>query len=1221
MIFSSLDIERFGLWTGLHLSKLEGGLNVFYGPNEAGKTTLMDFVRSVLYGLHEERLRYVFPFGADGERNKEKRKKERSLISGGSIDVSCPDGHFTIKRMFDPNDLQIGTDHTLSITLHGQDSTTVHQENAVLRTILSGIDEPTFNNVFTFGLDELRKLGTLDDTAAAEMLFRLSIGLDRISLVDVLRSLSKSRTELLDPAGSHKGLLDQMVVQRQKLHDELGQSRKQIWEYTRILTEQRKLDRIIGQINDELKSLRYDQRINEIAIHAAPIWDRRDAVRTQIADMGTPTNVPEEALLELEEIEESIQKRKNQFADLKKQYYDYKTKIKAVPVNETLWKLAPRIEIILEEEERIVELDQQITELENEATTLENELREHEQHLRYGRRKSGAPVADIDYHPTQTSSTPASATASTYTAPQLSGTQTAPKNSAGGAPRAAQTTRELQYQPAPEPVRNLSEFRVHSRHVKKSKRNYSRSRHHYEELKERAKVLGEKLSTEMSKLETNDLNEALERCHDRVNHLRKRQGISQRIEEMSRVRKDLERQNVMLIQNQAIPPWGLIVLVGAAVVTVILIVLTITNGIHPLFAGLGAFVCVAGLFAKVMVERQNSHKLEYNQRQLSLIVTQIDQAKQDAAAVDMKFPSSGLSPDLRYQAAQQELATLEKLIPVEAQRKETVLQLKAEQERVGRTKAAAEKARKNWEDWLRSAALPVDWTPSQINDLIGRFGSASDVRRNLDRTYEDINQRVRDLRIITDRIDRVVAETNLTFADGMSYVEVLSQIRRELIASEEGFKKRHSLAEEMKRLKPQRKKIHAGYVQALANKTELLAKYGVKTSEQLHEAAERYHDYLELLAKEEAIQRELVAAIGGFCTEEIVAAQLEPDVRKNLDNRKEQIKRRIESAEAHLREETEKHGKFTLELQQLAQDRSAAKKRRELSVLNQKIKSAIHTWQVQAVSCRILEDIRKAYERERQPLALAETSDYFRRLTGAKYQRVWTPLGEDTLKIDDADANTMDVSWLSRGTREQLFISLRLALSGSFTRHGSDLPLILDDVLVNFDTGRAKTAAKVLMEIADSGKQVILFTCHEHIGRIFQQMDVPVRILPNFEDPKKTVRVLLPASMIKQRRAEKRKTEAMPPKPPIDMSEYTWNHIDTTSSEQLIPFVSDETELIGAPEIGDDEDRNHPFVREFFQAGKQESEESVFHFEDEDFTPHEVVDDSNFYPKRPLDLP
>ena len=55
---------------------------------------------------------------------------------------------------------------------------------------------------------------------------------------------------------------------------------------------------------------------------------------------------------------------------------------------------------------------------------------------------------------------------------------------------------------------------------------------------------------------------------------------------------------------------------------------------------------------------------------------------------------------------------------------------------------------------------------------------------------------------------------------------------------------------------------------------------------------------------------------------------------------------------------------------------------------------------------------------------------------------------------------------------------------------------MLDDVLVNFDTERAKAAATVLTDFARGGFQVLLFTCHEHIVRIFQQAHVPVRQLP-----------------------------------------------------------------------------------------------------------------------------
>ena len=144
----------------------------------------------------------------------------------------------------------------------------------------------------------------------------------------------------------------------------------------------------------------------------------------------------------------------------------------------------------------------------------------------------------------------------------------------------------------------------------------------------------------------------------------------------------------------------------------------------------------------------------------------------------------------------------------------------------------------------------------------------------------------------------------------------------------------------------------------------------------------------------------------------------------------------------------------------------------------------------------LLAGVRKRYERERQPETLREASGYLERLTAGRYSRVWTPLEEDALRVDDAEGRSLPVEVLSRGTREQLFLSLRLSLVSSYARRGIDLPLVLDDVLVNFDARRARAAATVLRDFAARGHQLLVFTCHEHVAELFRALDVPVRELP-----------------------------------------------------------------------------------------------------------------------------
>ncbi len=51
MKITELQVERFGVWSDLTLPLNRGNVSVFYGPNEAGKSTLMRFIRSMLYGF------------------------------------------------------------------------------------------------------------------------------------------------------------------------------------------------------------------------------------------------------------------------------------------------------------------------------------------------------------------------------------------------------------------------------------------------------------------------------------------------------------------------------------------------------------------------------------------------------------------------------------------------------------------------------------------------------------------------------------------------------------------------------------------------------------------------------------------------------------------------------------------------------------------------------------------------------------------------------------------------------------------------------------------------------------------------------------------------------------------------------------------------------------------------------------------------------------------
>ncbi|MDT2193260.1 hypothetical protein [Paenibacillus larvae] len=75
---------------------------------------------------------------------------------------------------------------------------------------------------------------------------------------------------------------------------------------------------------------------------------------------------------------------------------------------------------------------------------------------------------------------------------------------------------------------------------------------------------------------------------------------------------------------------------------------------------------------------------------------------------------------------------------------------------------------------------------------------------------------------------------------------------------------------------------------------------------------------------------------------------------------------------------------------------------------------------------------------------------------------------------------------MSRGTAEQLYLSMRFALADEY-RNKAVLPLILDDIFVNFDPVRTRRCLG-LLKILRKDRQILLFTCHSHIRDAVQQM-------------------------------------------------------------------------------------------------------------------------------------
>ncbi len=282
----------------------------------------------------------------------------------------------------------------------------------------------------------------------------------------------------------------------------------------------------------------------------------------------------------------------------------------------------------------------------------------------------------------------------------------------------------------------------------------------------------------------------------------------------------------------------------------------------------------------------------------------------------------------------------------------------------------------------------------------------------------------------------------------------------------------------------------------LGQKTRLLAKVGAVDENDYRQFAVKHEQRQQLIVRRDNISEQIKAALGTHFEESDLSEYLDAYGITGLEKRWEAIQAEIERVKVQQTKLHQQRGEFLQEVKMLGEDSRLDEARLELNAIETEINQLKRQWQILATSTKMLETIRESFESKRQPETLREASVYLERLTEGHYTRIWTRLVGEELLVDNAKDETITVDKLSRGTREAVYLSLRLALVGAYARRGAVLPMVLDDVLVNFDSQRARAAAELLCEFSRNGYQILMFTCHEHMSDLFDSLDAKVKVLP-----------------------------------------------------------------------------------------------------------------------------
>jgi uncharacterized protein YhaN len=130
------------------------------------------------------------------------------------------------------------------------------------------------------------------------------------------------------------------------------------------------------------------------------------------------------------------------------------------------------------------------------------------------------------------------------------------------------------------------------------------------------------------------------------------------------------------------------------------------------------------------------------------------------------------------------------------------------------------------------------------------------------------------------------------------------------------------------------------------------------------------------------------------------------------------------------------------------------------------------------------------YRQANQGGVLGRASELFAGLTLGSFAGLQVELEGDgsfhLVGVRPADNALVPTSGMSEGTRDQMYLAVRVALLESYLERNPSLPLLVDDLLITFDDQRSTAALQVLSRLAQQ-TQVIFFTHHQRMVELAQQ--------------------------------------------------------------------------------------------------------------------------------------
>ncbi len=399
---------------------------------------------------------------------------------------------------------------------------------------------------------------------------------------------------------------------------------------------------------------------------------------------------------------------------------------------------------------------------------------------------------------------------------------------------------------------------------------------------------------------------------------------------------------------------------------------------------------------------------------------------------------------------------------------------------------AVDTARAKWTSLSRTAGLADDTTPEsglrllqERQELLAKFDTWGKLSSEAEITAATIRQYELD---VAEKAVALDIEADLTEAQEAALWKALSQARKAQTEHDQ-------LMTQMTDANAELTTARQTETQALQDQAELMRLSNLEMPDALEPLLANLEKRKGLQDRIDALKETLSALARGQGVDEFIArVQAEnaddlPQRKASLESRRTETTQSMQKVQAeliklhHEKSKLESAGDEAADLRQQAESEAATLKQDAARFI--RLRLAAH----------FLRNQIERFREENQGPLLEKSGQVFKQMTQGAFDGLAAQFNNEDVPVmvgRRVDGATVPVEGMSDGSRDQLYLALRIAAMDRYLEDYEPMPLILDDLLITFDNERTRAILPQLADLA-TRTQIFLFTHHAHLVELCRE--------------------------------------------------------------------------------------------------------------------------------------